>query len=135
MQIKPRVPRTFPPRSAYLNVTCWVFILIIIVFHYRRADFSSQLKSKIGNILAKVEALRINLNIDGAPIASRSHTHPSHSQTSRLLTSSLSLGVPDTSPPSNPVYTRRVDPSALAFSLSSHRHSYISLLCRSRFIT
>ena len=28
------------------------------------------------------------------PIASKSHTHPSHSQTSRLLTSSLSLGVP-----------------------------------------
>ncbi len=27
-------------------------------------------------------------------ITSRTHTHPSHSQTSRLLTSSLSLGVP-----------------------------------------
>jgi hypothetical protein len=63
-------------------------------FHYRRAAFSSQLKSKIGNILAKAAALRITLNIDGAPLASRSHTHPSHSQTSRLLTSSLSLGVP-----------------------------------------
>ena len=43
---------------------------------------------------SKAVALRINLNIDGAPLASRSHTHPSHSQTSRLLTSSLSLGVP-----------------------------------------
>jgi hypothetical protein len=63
-------------------------------FHYRRAAFSSQLKSKIGNILAKSAGLRITLNIDGAPLASRSHTHPSHSQTSRLLTSSLSLGVP-----------------------------------------
>jgi hypothetical protein len=66
-------------------------------FHYRRAAFSSQLKSKLGNIryiLAKAAALRINLNIDGAPIASRLHTHPSHSQTSRLLTSSLFLGVP-----------------------------------------
>jgi hypothetical protein len=63
-------------------------------FHYRRAAFSSQLKSKVGNILAKAAALRINLNIDGAPIASRSHTHPSHSQTSCLLTSSVSLGVP-----------------------------------------
>ncbi len=31
---------------------------------------------------------------DGSPIISKSHTHPSHSQTSRLLTSSLSLGVP-----------------------------------------
>ena len=28
------------------------------------------------------------------PIPSRSHTHPSHTQNSRLLTSSLSLGVP-----------------------------------------
>jgi hypothetical protein len=51
-------------------------------------------KSKVGNILAKATALRINLNIDGAPIASRAHTHPSHSQTSRLLFTSLSLGIP-----------------------------------------
>jgi hypothetical protein len=39
-------------------------------------------------------SLRITWNIDGVPVVSRSHTHPSHSQTSRLLTSSLSLGVP-----------------------------------------
>ncbi len=64
------------------------------LFHYHRAAFSSQLKSKIGNILDKVAAIRIILNIDGVPVASRSHTHPSHSQTSRILTSSLSLGVP-----------------------------------------
>ncbi len=63
-------------------------------FHYRGAAFSSQFKSKIDNILAKAEVLRINLNIDGAPVGSRSHTHTSHSETSRLLTSSLSLGVP-----------------------------------------
>jgi hypothetical protein len=42
----------------------------------------------------KTADLRINLNIDGEPIASTSHTHPSHSETSRLLTTSLSLGVP-----------------------------------------
>jgi hypothetical protein len=36
----------------------------------------------------------ITLNIDVTPTVSKSHTHPSHSQTSRLLTSSLSLGVP-----------------------------------------
>jgi hypothetical protein len=66
------------------------------MFHFRRAAFSSGLKSKVGLTLAKAAALRINLNLDGAPIASKSHTHPSHSQTSRLprLTSSLSLGVP-----------------------------------------
>ncbi len=33
-----------------------------------------------------------------------------------------------------PVYVRRVDSSALVFSLSSHRHSYIGLVFRSRFI-
>ncbi len=52
------------------------------------------LSRRLNNILTKSEALRITLNIDGAPLASRSHTHPSHSQISRLLTSSLSLGVP-----------------------------------------
>ncbi len=63
-------------------------------FHLRRAAFFSQLKAKTGLVLAKTAGLRITLNIDGDPIASRSHTHPSHSQTSRLLTSSLSLGIP-----------------------------------------
>ncbi len=63
-------------------------------FHYLRTAFSSILKSRVGNILVKASALRIDLNIDGSPIASKSHTHPSHSQTSRLLISSLSLGVP-----------------------------------------
>ena len=63
-------------------------------FHFRRAAFSSMLKSRVGSVLAKAAALRINLNLDGTPITSASHTHPSHSQTSRLLTSSLSLGVP-----------------------------------------
>jgi hypothetical protein len=59
-------------------------------FHYHREAFSSMLKSRVGNILAKDTVLRINLDQDRAPIASKSHTHPSHSQTSRLLTSSLS---------------------------------------------
>ena len=63
-------------------------------FHYRRATCSSMLKSRVGNILVKDVTLRINLNLDGEPIASKSHTHPSQSQTSRLLTSSLSLGLP-----------------------------------------
>jgi hypothetical protein len=42
----------------------------------------------------RLQLLRITLNLDGTPITSKSHTHPSHSQTFRLLTSSLSLGVP-----------------------------------------
>jgi hypothetical protein len=91
----------------------------------------SPLKAKVGSTLAKAAALRINLNVDGVPITSKTHTHPSHSQTSRLLTSSLSLG---SSSPSNPVYARRVDFSALVFSLSSHRHSYIGLVFSSRFL-
>jgi hypothetical protein len=64
------------------------------MFHYRRAVFSAQLKSKVGLALAKAVALRITLNLDGAPIISKSHTQSSHSQTSRLLNSSLSLGIP-----------------------------------------
>jgi hypothetical protein len=63
-------------------------------FHLRRATFSQLLKSKVSLDLPKATALRINLNSDGTSIASKSHTHPSHSQTSRLLTSSLSLGLP-----------------------------------------
>jgi hypothetical protein len=51
------------------------------------------IKSHVSLILAKTATLRITLNLDGATITSTSHTHPSYSQTSRLLTSSLSLGV------------------------------------------
>ena len=54
------------------------------LFHFRRAAFSSQLKSKVGSTLAKAAALRINLNLDGVPVSSKSHSHPLHSQTSRL---------------------------------------------------
>ena len=64
------------------------------MFHYRCVVFSSPLKTKVGVILTKDVVVRVNLNIYGTPITSSTHTHPSHSQTSRLLTSSLSLGVP-----------------------------------------
>ncbi len=40
----------------------------------------------MGNILTKTVTLRITLNIDDTPTGSRVHTHPSHSETSRLLT-------------------------------------------------
>jgi hypothetical protein len=62
-------------------------------FTFHRAAFLSHLQRKVGLALVKATALCININLDGTPIASKSHTHPSHSQTSRLLTSSLSLGV------------------------------------------
>jgi hypothetical protein len=64
------------------------------LFHFRRTTFSATLKAKVVSNLVKTAALRITLNIDGAPITSRTHIPPSHSQTSRLLTSSLSEGVP-----------------------------------------
>jgi hypothetical protein len=64
------------------------------LYHYRRAAVSVQLKNKVGLTLVKEVDLRITLNLDGVSIISRKHTHPSHSPTSRLLTSSLSLGVP-----------------------------------------
>ena len=62
------------------------------IFTFKRAAFLSQLKAKVGSSLAKSADIRVN--IDGAPITSHSHTHPSHLQASHLLTSSLSLGVP-----------------------------------------
>jgi hypothetical protein len=37
------------------------------LFHFLRAAFFANLKSKIGNLLAKAAALRINLNLDGVP--------------------------------------------------------------------
>jgi hypothetical protein len=54
------------------------------LFHVRREAFSATLKAKVGSTLAKAAALHINLNVDGAPITSKTHIHPSHSQTSRL---------------------------------------------------
>ena len=61
------------------------------LFHFRCTTFLAQLRDKVGSTLANAALFRVNLNIDGAPITSRTHTHPSHSQTSRLLTSSLSF--------------------------------------------
>jgi hypothetical protein len=57
-------------------------------FHLPRADFARQIKSRVDPTLDKAEALRITLNLDGTSIISKSHTHPSHSETSRLITSS-----------------------------------------------
>jgi hypothetical protein len=48
-------------------------------FHFRHAVFHTRLKSKVGLALAKAAVLRVNLNLDGESITSKSHTHPSHS--------------------------------------------------------
>ena len=55
---------------------------------YRRTEFSSQFKSKV------THSCQTYRPTHGTPITSRSHIHLSHSQTSRLLTSSLFLGDP-----------------------------------------
>jgi hypothetical protein len=51
------------------------------LFHFRHMVFSGHLKGRFGNILPKVGTLRITVNIetniDGTPVESRSHTHPS----------------------------------------------------------
>ncbi len=47
------------------------------LLHFHLTTYSAQFKSKCGNLLAKTAGLRINLNLDVAPIASKSHTHPS----------------------------------------------------------
>jgi hypothetical protein len=57
-------------------------------FHYHNVVLSSLIKNKTGSILVKASVPRFILNIDGSTIISTSHTHPSHLQTSRLLTSS-----------------------------------------------
>jgi hypothetical protein len=105
-------------------------------FHFRRAAFAQQLKSRVDLALTKTAALRIHLNLDGAPIASKSHTHHSHSQTSPLLTSCLSyLSFRCSSSTTNPVYERCVSLLVLVCSISSHRHwSPLSceLSCRPR---
>ena len=51
------------------------------LFHFHRSVFSSQLKSKVGSTLVKTTTLLVNLNLDRTPITSKSHTHPSHSET------------------------------------------------------
>jgi hypothetical protein len=89
-----RLPWSCPDISGVLQFFLFFFSFSSKTVPICRAAFSCLLKSKCDNILTKASALRVNLNLDGAPIASNSHTHPSHSQTSRLLTSSLSLGVP-----------------------------------------
>jgi hypothetical protein len=48
-------------------------------YHLHRVAVSAQVKGKVGLTLVKTTVLRITLNLDGVPIISRTHTHPSHS--------------------------------------------------------
>ncbi len=73
------------------------------LFHYHRAAFSSQLKSKCGNILAKPVSLRIILNIEGVPVVSRSHSPITLANLSCINLFSIFRC---SSPTRNPVYVR-----------------------------
>jgi hypothetical protein len=89
--------QTFLPCSSSSSVTCqWILPLpsyrnndVLLLSHHKVSH-----KDTVTNILTKDLSLRINLNLDGSPIVPKSQSHPSHSETSRLLTSSLSLSVP-----------------------------------------
>jgi hypothetical protein len=71
----------------FLELSCVETLLDLCHFHH--TGLYCHLKSKVVNIFTKVTVSSINLNIDGVPISSRSHAHPSHSQISLLLSSSL----------------------------------------------
>ena len=74
------------------------FLILYMLSHAGSASFNHFTQTQVFFLffwrqllsVQNIGAWRINFKIDGSPVASRSHTHPSHSQTSRLLTSSLS---------------------------------------------
>ena len=61
--------------------------------HFLSAASSSRREAMVGGALARASALRVGLGVSGATIVSGSCARPSHSWISRLLTSSLSLGI------------------------------------------
>ena len=85
---------------------------------------------KVGNILVKGVSMCINLNIDSVPIT-QDLTLTNHNVKPLVF----SPGLPPIDPVYDLAYVRCVDLWSLDFSLSSHRHSYISFLFSSRFIT
>jgi hypothetical protein len=104
----PRLLRWFS--STILVVPPYVFLCLYHLMSdslYSSINFRTQHSFDVTFLSLRLSPffiqLQINIQIryttdyfefDGAPVTSRSHTLPSHSQTSRLLTSSLSLGVP-----------------------------------------
>jgi hypothetical protein len=61
--------------------------------HFFSAAFPSQLEVMVGDSLTRDSTLYVDLGVGGTTIVSGSRVHTSHSWTSRLLTSSFSLGV------------------------------------------
>jgi hypothetical protein len=61
--------------------------------HFLRAVSSSRHEAMVGGTLTRSSVLSVGLGVSGATIVSGSCVRPSHSWISRLLTSSLSLGI------------------------------------------
>jgi hypothetical protein len=61
--------------------------------HFLRSASSSRHKTMVGGGLARASALCVGFSVSGATIAPGSCARPSHSWISRLLISSLSLGI------------------------------------------
>ena len=61
--------------------------------HFFNTSFPSQLEVMVGDTLVRSSALHVGLGVGGTTITSGSRVHTSHSWTSRMLTSSFSLGV------------------------------------------
>ncbi len=61
--------------------------------HFFSVVFPSQLETMIDVTLLRSSALHVGLGVGGTTMSSGSCAHTSHSWTSRLLTSSFSLGV------------------------------------------
>ena len=61
--------------------------------HFFRTTFPSQLESMVGGALTRDLAVHVDLGVGGTTIESGSRVRTSYSWTSRLLTSSFSLGV------------------------------------------
>jgi hypothetical protein len=102
-----------PPRNPLCSRRVDPSVFVFSLSSHRHS-FSSQIKSKVGNILTKVGTLRITLNIDDTPITSKSHSPiVLYNLSSVNLVSIFTCS----STPHNPVYERRVDPSSLVFSL------------------
>ena len=61
---------------------------------HKRAAFYNGFKRKVGLLLAKAAALRINLNLEGVPIPSRAYTRTTHRTNTRLIPTALSHHIP-----------------------------------------
>ncbi len=99
--------------------------------HCRSVVFFSHLKSKVGNILANdcIQYWWHTYIVKNTQITHSSLT------LSNLSSFNIVSIFRCPRPPFNPVYARRLDPSVLAFSLSSQRHPYICILFSSRVIS